>query len=326
MTSLSVEVPASLEGVRVDRAVALLADVSRSAVEQLIAEGRVRVDDEPVQVRSRVLRAGQQLSVELEPVAPPQLPEADPSVEFAVVHVDDDIIVVDKPAGLVVHPGAGNRTGTLVNGLLARFPDLGSLVEPSGLAVPDDEADFRASDIDRPGIVHRLDRGTSGLLVVARTRSATVSLVGQLTDRTVVREYVSLVHGTVESPAGIVDAPIGRSETSPTRMAVTQRGKPARTRYRVEARSDRPIPVTLVAATLETGRTHQIRVHLAAIGHPVVADDLYGPHRPIPGTDLHRPFLHARSLGFVHPGTGEPVSWDSELPAELQSVLAVLED
>ncbi|HEY1466551.1 MAG TPA: RluA family pseudouridine synthase [Acidimicrobiales bacterium] len=326
MTGLSVEVPASLDGVRVDRAVALLADVSRSAVELLIAEGRVRVDDEPVQVRSRVLRAGQQLSVELEPIAAPLLPEPDSSVAFTVVHADDEIIVVDKPAGLVVHPGAGNRTGTLVNGLLARFPDLASLVEPNGLAVPDDEADFRASDIDRPGIVHRLDRGTSGLLVVARTRSATASLVGQLTDRTVVREYVSLVHGTVESPAGIVDAPIGRSETSPTRMAVTQRGKPARTRYQVEARSSRPLPVTLVAATLETGRTHQIRVHLAAIGHPVVADDLYGLHRPIPGTDLRRPFLHARSLGFVHPGTGEHVSWSSGLPLELQSVLAVLED
>jgi 23S rRNA pseudouridine1911/1915/1917 synthase len=326
MTSLSVEVPASLEGVRVDRAVALLADVSRSAVEQLIAEGRVLVDDEPVQVRSRVLRAGQQLSVELAAVVAPQLPEADPSVEFEVVHVDDDIIVVDKPAGLVVHPGAGNRTGTLVNGLLARFPDLASLVEPGGLAIPDDEADFRANDIDRPGIVHRLDRGTSGLLVVARTPSATVSLVGQLSERTVVREYVSLVHGTVASPAGIVDAPIGRSETSPTRMAVTQRGKPARTRYQVEARHDHPVPVTLVTATLETGRTHQIRVHLAAIGHPVVADDLYGPRRSIPGTDLHRPFLHARSLGFVHPGTGDHVSWDSELPPELQSVLAVLED
>jgi 23S rRNA pseudouridine1911/1915/1917 synthase len=326
MTSLSVEVPASLEGVRVDRAVALLADVSRSAVEQLIAEGRVRVDGEPVQVRSRVLRAGQQLSVELEAVVAPQLPEADPSVEFAVVHADDEIIVVDKPAGLVVHPGAGNRTGTLVNGLLARFPDLASLVEPRGPALPDDEAEFRANDIDRPGIVHRLDRGTSGLLVVARTPSATVSLVGQLTDRSVVREYVSLVHGTVESSAGIVDAPIGRSETSPTRMAVTQRGKPARTRYQVEGRYEHPIPVTLVAATLETGRTHQIRVHLAAIGHPVVADDLYGPRRSLPGADLRRPFLHARSLGFVHPGTGDHVSWDSELPAELQSVLAVLED
>jgi 23S rRNA pseudouridine1911/1915/1917 synthase len=326
MTSLSVEVPASLEGVRVDRVVALLADVSRSTVEHLIADGRVLVDDEPVRVRSRVLHAGQQLSMELEPEAAPQLPEADSSVEFEVVYADDQIIVVDKPAGLVVHPGAGNPSGTLVNGLLARFPDLASLVEPTGLAVSDDEAGFRANDTDRPGIVHRLDRGTSGLLVVARTRSATVSLVDQLTDRTVERQYLSLVHGTVESSTGIVDAPIGRSETSPTRMAVTQRGKPSRTRYEVEARFGHPIPMTLVTATLETGRTHQIRVHLSAIGHPVVADDLYGPRRSLPGIQLRRPFLHARSLGFVHPATGEHVSWESGLPPELQSVLAALGD
>jgi 23S rRNA pseudouridine1911/1915/1917 synthase len=351
MTGLSVEVPASLDGVRVDRAVALLADVSRSTVEQLIADGRVRLDDEPVRVRSRALRVGQQLAVELEDEAAPEPPEADPSVEFEVVHADDQIIVVDKPAGLVVHPGAGNRTGTLVNGLLARFPDLALLAEPTGVVLPDgplpgdplpgdslagdslagdprpgERAGFRAIDPDRPGIVHRLDRGTSGLLVVARTPAATASLVAQLTERTVERRYRALVHGTMESDTGIVDAPIGRSETSPTRMAVTQRGKPARTRYRVEARYGHPIPVSLVEATLETGRTHQIRVHLAAIGHPVLADELYGARRPVPGTTLDRPFLHARSLGFVHPGTGDDVLWESELPTELQSVLAALGD
>jgi 23S rRNA pseudouridine1911/1915/1917 synthase len=326
MTGLSVEVPSSLEGVRVDRAVALLADVSRSTVEQLIADGRVRLDDEPVVVRSRALHAGQQLSVDLEAVAAPLLPEADPSVVFEVVHADDQIIVVDKPAGLVVHPGSGNRTGTLVNGLLARFPDLASLAEANGLPIAGDDGGFRTNDPDRPGIVHRLDRGTSGLLVVARTPSATASLVRQLTDRTVERQYVALVHGAVESTNGIVDAPIGRSETSPTRMAVTQRGKPARTRYQVQARYGQPTPVSLVEATLETGRTHQIRVHLAAIGHPVVADDLYGPRRSAPRIELQRPFLHARSLGFVHPATGDRVAWHSDLPAELQSALATLAD
>jgi 23S rRNA pseudouridine1911/1915/1917 synthase len=331
MTDLSLEVPPSLDGVRVDRAVALLADVSRSTVEQLIADGRVRLDDEPVRIRSRALRVGQQLAVELEDDAAPEPPEADPSVEFEVVHADDQIIVVDKPAGLVVHPGAGNRTGTLVNGLLARFPDLALLAEPTGDPLSGDSlsggrAGFRAIDPDRPGIVHRLDRGTSGLLVVARTSGATASLVAQLTERTVERRYRALVHGTMESDTGIVDAPIGRSETSPTRMAVTQRGKPARTRYRVEARYGQPIPASLVEATLETGRTHQIRVHLAAIGHPVVADELYGARRPIPGTAIDRPFLHARSLGFVHPGTGDDVLWESELPTELQSLLAALGD
>ena len=325
MTDLSIEVPSSLDGVRVDRAVALLADLSRSTVEQLVADGRVRLDDRPVRARSRALRVGQRLLVELEDDADPEPPRADPSVEFAVVHADDQIIVVDKPAGLVVHPGAGNRTGTLVNGLLARFPDLASLAESTAVPLPDD-AGFRANDPDRPGIVHRLDRGTSGLLVVARTREATASLVTQLTERTVERRYRALVHGTVESITGVVDAPVGRSETSPTRMAVTQRGKPARTRYRVEARYQRPVPLTAVEATLETGRTHQIRVHLAAIGHPVVGDEVYGARRPVPGSALDRPFLHAWSLAFVHPATGDRVSWESELPAELQSVLATLGD
>ncbi len=330
----SVEVPPSLDGVRVDRAVALLADTSRSMVEQLIADGRVRVDNQTVLVRSKPLRSGQQLSVDLDTEPVRDRPEADDSVVFEVVHVDDHIIVVDKPAGLVVHPGAGNRTGTLVNGLLARFPDLVTLTEPPALmpelGAPNDHVDgsdpaeLRVNDPDRPGIVHRLDRGTSGLLVVARTRAAYASLVGQLTDRTVERTYRSLVLGKVESDNGVVDAPIGRSESSPTRMAVSRRGKPARTRYRVEQRYDTPIPATLVEATLETGRTHQIRVHLAAIGHPVVCDDLYGAGRSVPGSGLSRPFLHARSLAFVHPATGTRVSFDSPLPDDLEATLAAL--
>ncbi len=325
MTDLSIEVPSSLDGVRVDRAVALLADLSRSAVEQLVADGRVRLDDQPVLVRSRPLRVGQRLVIELEEDAGVELPRADPSVAFAVVHVDDQIIVVDKPAGLVVHPGAGNRSGTLVNGLLARFPDLASLAESSDPFLPGDDVGLRPNDPDRPGIVHRLDRGTSGLLVVARTREATASLVAQLTERTVERRYWALVHGAVESATGVVDAPVGRSETSPTRMAVTQRGRPARTRYRVEMRYGHPVPVTAVEATLETGRTHQIRVHLAAIGHPVVGDEVYGPRRPVPGFTLDRPFLHARSLAFTHPATGDRMSWESELPVELESELATLD-
>ncbi len=192
--------------------------------------------------------------------------------------------------------------------------------------VTGDDGGFRANDPDRPGIVHRLDRGHLRAAGGGQDTGGYGVAGAQLTDRTVERQYRALVHGTVESTNGIVDAPIGRSETSPTRMAVTQRGKPARTRYRVEARYDHPIPVSLVEATLETGRTHQIRVHLAAIGHPVVADDLYGARRPLPGIALDRPFLHARSLGFVHPGTGDDVFWDSQLPAELQSVLAALGD
>jgi 23S rRNA pseudouridine1911/1915/1917 synthase len=314
VSDLSWPVPTSLDGVRVDRAVALLADVSRSAVDTLVEEGRVQVGGEVVRHRSRTLHEGEVLTVQLATPEAPVPAGPDPDVAFTVVHVDDQVVVVDKPAGLVVHPGAGHREGTLVNGLLARFPDLGTLVD-EGVCEP-----------DRPGIVHRLDRGTSGLLVVARTPDAYRSLVDQLGDRTVSRRYRALVLGTVESDEGVVDAPIGRSLSSPTRMSVSRKGKEARTRYRVEHRYGRPVSTTLVEASLETGRTHQIRVHLAAIGHPVVGDDVYGRGRSLPGSGLDRPFLHAYSLAFDHPATGERVAWTSELPDDLAAELGRLTD
>jgi len=314
VSELSVPVPASLDGVRVDRAVALLADVSRSSVDALVDGGRVRVDGEVVRHRSRTLHEGEQLAVELEEPEAPEPPAPDPSVVFEVVHADDHVVVVDKPAGLVVHPGAGHREGTLVNGLLARFPDLVGLTADG------------TCELDRPGIVHRLDRGTSGLLVVARTPAAFHSLVDQLGARTVSRRYRALVLGAVESDEGVVDAPIGRSLSSPTRMSVSRKGKEARTRYRVEHRFRAPLPTTLVEASLETGRTHQIRVHLAAIGHPVVGDDVYGRGRSLPGSGLGRPFLHAFSLAFDHPVAGERVAWSSDLPADLAAELARLVD
>ena len=313
MNTLSLVVPASLDGVRVDRAVALLADVSRSSVDALVADGRVVVDGRAVTSRSTRLVVGQTLEVDRpDEVAAPG-PEPDPGVEFTVVHQDDDIVVVDKPAGLVVHPGAGHRSGTLVNGLVARFPDLAGLPGQVG------------SEPDRPGIVHRLDRGTSGLLVVARTPDAYRSLVAQLSDRTVARTYRALVLGSVEGESGVVDAPIGRSVSSPTRMAISRKGKEARTRYRVEERYTLPAPTTLVRASLETGRTHQIRVHLSAIGHPVVGDQPYGQGRSLPGATVTRPFLHAFALAFDHPVTGERVSWTSELPEDLASQLGELQ-
>ncbi len=314
MSTFSVVVPASLEGVRVDRAVALLADVSRSSVDTLVASGRVTVDGRPVTSRSSRLVAGQTLAVDRPDEDVPAGPAGEPSVEFAVVHVDDEIIVVDKPAGLVVHPGAGHRSGTLVNGLVARYPDVSAL---PGLV---------GSEPDRPGIVHRLDRGTSGLMVVARTPDAYGSLVAQLAARQVSRTYRALVLGTVEGESGLVDAPIGRSVSSPTRMAISRKGKEARTRYRVEGRFTVPAATTLVRASLETGRTHQIRVHLAAIGHPVVGDEPYSQGRSLPGATVTRPFLHAYSLAFDHPGTGERVSWTSELPEDLAVQLAALEE
>ena len=305
MTTLTLVVPSSLDGVRVDKAVALMADLSRSTVDRLVEEGRVRIGGTVVRSRSTVLHLGQELVVERDEEAPPGLIEADPSVEFEVVYEDPEIIVVDKPAGLVVHPGAGHRTGTLVQGLLARYPELRTVGAQVG------------SDPDRPGIVHRLDRGTSGLMVVARTPGAYRSLVAQLATRQVSRHYQALVLGTVEGDTGLVDAPIGRSVSSPTRMAVSRKGKEARTRYRVEQRFLQPAACTLLTASLETGRTHQIRVHLAAVGHPVVGDAVYSQGRVLPDGELTRPFLHAYSLALEHPGTAERVSWSSPLPDDL---------
>jgi 23S rRNA pseudouridine1911/1915/1917 synthase len=223
-------------------------------------------------------------------------------VEVPVVHVDDDVIVVDKPADLVVHPGSGNLDQTMVNGLLARFPELATVGDP-----------------ERPGIVHRLDRGTSGLLVVARTPEAYESLVDQLAERTVERRYRTLVWGHPASPRGVVDAPIGRSPKHPTKMAVTERGKPARTSYEVVRTFDRPVEVAELECRLETGRTHQIRVHLSAIGHSVVGDDRYRGVRE--SLSCPRPFLHAERLGFAHPVTGDRLTFESPLPADLQAVL-----
>jgi 23S rRNA pseudouridine1911/1915/1917 synthase len=306
-------VPATLEGERVDRAVALLTGLPRSAVTGLVGDGRVSVDGQRVEVRSRTLGAGQTLRVDIAaPVA--DGPRADAAVAFSVVYEDPDLIVVDKPAGLVVHHGAGHRGGTLVDGLLARYPELAGLA-PSGAGEP-----------DRPGIVHRLDKGTSGLLVVARSPAAFHSLSAQLRSHTAGRHYLALVAGTVEDDAGMVDAPIGRSPRQPTRMAVTRGGRPARTAYTVVRRYAQPLEATLVEATLETGRTHQVRVHLAAIGHPVMGDDRYWGTRPRPTGSGELPargrlFLHACRLSLDHPVSGERRSWESPLPPDLAAVL-----
>ena len=219
-------------------------------------------------------------------------------------HVDDDVIVVAKPAGLVVHPGAGHAGGTLVNGLLARFPEL-----------------EQVGDRSRPGIVHRLDRDTSGLMVVARSPLAYDALVDALGRREVDRRYTALVWGRPDAPRGAIDAPIGRSTTRRTRMAVREGGREARTSYEVMREFDDPM-VTLLECRLETGRTHQIRVHLAAIGHPVVGDAAYRGARST--LALARPFLHAATLAFDHPRLGEPVRFDEPLPDELTAVLAAL--
>jgi 23S rRNA pseudouridine1911/1915/1917 synthase len=308
------ELPGALDGERLDRAVALLTGCSRRQADELIDGGRVSVGDRVMASRSRRVRAGERLAITgpLLVTASTTL-EGDAGVEVPVVWSDDEVIVVDKPGGLVVHPGAGNRSRTLVQGLLARFPDLAGLAEDAG----------GRGDEDRPGIVHRLDKGTSGLLMVARTRSARIGLTAQLAARQVGREYLALVAGTVEADAGLIDAPLGRADRDPTRVRVQAGGRPARTRYHVEGRYAGPEPTTLLRCRLETGRTHQIRVHLASIGHPVVGDRRYGSPAPSGWHPLpaDRHFLHAATLAFDHPVSGARLSFASPLPADLQAVL-----
>jgi 23S rRNA pseudouridine1911/1915/1917 synthase len=299
-------VPAALDGERVDRIVSLLTGASRAAAAELVAGGAVRVDGATVTSGKQRLRQGQ--VVELLGGAPAGVAPAAPDagVAFTVVHADDDVLVVDKPPGLVVHPGAGNPDGTLVNGLLARFPDVAGV----------------GDDDQRPGIVHRLDADTSGLLVVARSDEAYRRLVAQTGDRTMTREYVALAWGVPEARRGVVDAPIGRSAREPTRMTVAAGGRPARTLYDVEDEYAEPVVCSRWRLRLETGRTHQIRVHVAAIGHPVVGDERYGGVRP--GLDVPRLMLHAQHLGFTHPRTAQRVDFDSPLPADMAGVLSRL--
>ena len=299
-------VGSALDGLRLDRAVALVADVSRSVAARLVATGGVRLDGAVVTSGTRRVAAGESLAVHIDLRDDPQ-PAADPDVVFGTVFEDPDLIVVDKPAGLVVHPGAGHDSRTLVHGLLARYPDIAGVGDPY-----------------RPGIVHRLDRGTSGLLVVARTERAHQLLVEQMRAHQPERVYCALVRGHPEAPSGLIDAPIGRSSRNPQRMTLTNRGRPAHTRYTVERRYAQPARVALLECQLETGRTHQIRVHLRAIGHPVIGDPTYGPRRADDAFGLSRPFLHARSLSFSHPISGQTVRAESPLPDDLAAVLASL--
>jgi 23S rRNA pseudouridine1911/1915/1917 synthase len=301
------EIPAALAGERLDRVVALIAECSRSDAQVLIAAGGVLVDGEPHPIGKVRLKVGQVVQVDPTLLPEPTGPAADPSVVFTVVYSDEHLIVVDKPAGLVVHPGAGNPDGTLVNGLLARFPEIVDVGEPH-----------------RPGIVHRLDLGTSGLLAVARTQRAYHELVDALSNRDMGRVYRTLVWGQPANPHGVIDAPIGRDHRDPMRMAVVVDGKPARTRYLVLRSFRSPAEVTSLECRLESGRTHQIRVHLSAIGHPVVGDPTYGGVRS--GVTPPRPFLHAARLELAHPVTREAMAFDSPMPEDLAAVEAALEE
>jgi len=296
-------VPGTLAGERLDRALALLTGWSRAEVARLIEDDAVLVGGQPV-AKSHRLEAGSVVELLSEP--PPDRPPGPEPVPVDIRFADDDLIVVSKPVGLVVHPGAGHPGGTLVNGLLERFPEIAGVGDPA-----------------RPGIVHRLDRDTSGLMLVARSLRAYDVLVAALARREVDRRYLALVWGRFDAPRGVIDAPIGRSPTRRTRMAIRDEGRAARTGYEVRGEYGEPT-VTLVECKLETGRTHQLRVHLSAVGHAVVGDAAYRGDRP--SLRLDRPFLHAHRLDLAHPTTGQHLVFEDPLPVELASVLDGLEE
>jgi len=285
-------------GQRFDAALArALPQYSRSRLRAWIDAGRVTQDDRAADA-TRKVRGGERVVVRPEEDAldTALAPEA---IALSIVHEDDTLVVIDKPAGLVVHPGAGNRGGTLQNALLHHAPQLA--------AVP------------RAGIVHRLDKDTSGLLVVAKTLTAHTALVRQLAARTVKRGYPPRAAGDI-ARGGTVDAPIGRHPSRRTTMAVVATGKPARTHYEVIERYG---IATLLACRLETGRTHQIRVHLASLGHPLVGDPAYGKRG---GIAFPRQALHAARLGLVHPATGRACEWHSALPPDFVALLESLRE
>jgi 23S rRNA pseudouridine1911/1915/1917 synthase len=301
--TLDLVVPGTLSGVRVDRVLSMLTGLSRSEAAEVVVSGSVRVNDKVAKKSSLLLESGQRLVAHVAP-RPTGAVAPDSSVEVDVVLDDDDFVVVNKAPGQVVHPGAGQHEGTLVAGLLARYPQI-SLLAAEGLC-----------DISRPGIVHRLDKGTSGLLVVAKTPEGFVALSHQLAEREMGRTYLGLVQGHVSEERGVVEAPIGRSTRTPTLMAVRADGRPARTSYEVIARLDKPHPMTLLRLRLDTGRTHQIRVHLATIGHPVVNDLRYGQRRD-KRLDEERFFLHSTTLTFRHPRSAETITTEAPLPQDL---------
>lgn len=286
-------------GTRLDRYVAdQLPDLSRGTVQGLIESGRVRVDGQQRKPKFR-MTPGEVVSVE---IPPPRIDEILPDpIPLAIVYEDADVIVVDKPAGMVVHPAPGHPRGTLANALLAHVP---------GISVGGSQ---------RPGIVHRLDKDTSGLIVAAKTDRGRTALVTQWETRSVEKTYLALVSGSLEDEEATIDAPIGRDPKNRQRMAVLRSGRPAVTHFRVVERFP---DSTLLEISIETGRTHQIRVHLAFIGHPIVGDQVYGRARPTE-PQLERQFLHASALGF-RLSDGEALRVEAPLPQDLQAVLEEL--
>lgn len=289
--------------IRLDRFLSeRMPDLSRSYIQRLIAEGNVSRDGKPQTSSSAKVRPGAQITIS---IPPPETIDLTPeAIPLSIVYEDDDVLVIDKPAGLVVHPSAGHTSGTLVNAVLNHAPD----VELNGT--------------HRPGIVHRLDKDTSGLMMVAKSSQAQAGLAAQIKEHQVVKEYLALAGGHVALDNGVIEAPIGRDLKNRKMMAIVDEahgGRPARTHFYVLERigGGSRQAYTLLRLRLETGRTHQIRVHLAAIGHPIIGDPVYGRS----GLDLERQFLHAARLGFRLPSTGEYREFTSPLPPDLEAAL-----
>lgn len=302
-------IPDELAGLRLDLVlVELFPDFSRARLQLWVKNGQIRVNGKTWRSKDKVA-GGENVTLQYEPENVVETFQPEP-IPLDIVYEDDALLVLNKPPGLVVHPGAGNGSGTLLNALLYHFPEQQS--------------------IPRAGIVHRLDKQTSGLMVVARTLPAHKYLVDALQRREVSREYVALVEGKLIA-GGCIEEPIGRHPVERKRMAVRENGKPAVTHYRINKRY---LSHTLLDVKLETGRTHQIRVHMAHIHHPIVGDPVYGNRRRVPKgmkeTDLQvlrgfrRQALHARRLGLKHPESGEAVSWEAPLPDDYSELLTIL--
>ncbi len=307
--SMKAEVPDEMAGRRLDQILAeLFPDFSRSRLQQWVKEGQILVDGRQLRPRDKLF-GGEQIVVEAELSA--QTSHAPEPIPLDIVHEDEALLVINKPAGLVVHPAAGNWQGTLLNALLHHAPQL--------------------EQVPRAGIVHRLDKETTGLLVVAKTLEAQTALVEQLQARSFTREYDAIIHGVLTG-GGSVNVPIGRHPSDRKRMAVVRSGKQAVTHYRLVKRFRAH---SQIRVQLETGRTHQIRVHMAHLRHPLVGDPVYGGRLRIPPAcseafaavlrGFTRQALHAARLGLQHPGTGEYIEWQRPMPADMQALLAALE-